>query len=217
MRGSPEAVGVARSWRSRSSARWSATSIVFVRAPEELGDLPHLQVRAVAERDQLAVAVAESSDRGLDRHPLNRVAFEVVTGSRSGADAPPGSRCPKCSATQVRATPKQPRLRGALLPVVGIAEAQCAFERVVRDVLCIGPIADPVRDVGVHALNQRLRAPEWISPQHRQGRPKRAIRQPRPPGGTGLRGLNGYRRLACANAFFRALPLETFPRSSQAE
>ena len=62
--------------------------------------------------------------------------------------------------------PDQPGGRVALASVEAVAVAKRAFEGRRRDVLGIGAVADPVRDVRVDAADQRLRVGERIAPGH---------------------------------------------------
>src|SRR5688572_17651297 len=50
-----------------------------------------------------------------------------------------------------------------------MAVAECPLENVARHVLRVGPIADPIRDIGVHAPDERLRFGQGIDsedPRH---------------------------------------------------
>ena len=115
---------------------------------EQLRDLPRRQVGAVAERDQLAVALVELRDRSRhasrrtsssSRSPVARPRPSLIRrrlGARPAVDAAAGD-------------PDQPGDRLALRRVVARAVAERALERLTRHVLGFGAGADPVGDVGV--------------------------------------------------------------------
>ena len=97
----------------------------------------------------------------------------------------------------VDASPRDPEEPRDGLPtrrIEGLAVAQRALERVARDVLGVGAIPDPVRDVGVDASDQWFGILEWIDP-HRQPLPVGGIRipfRPTPATNSATSGLCGF-------------------------
>ena len=133
---------------------------------EELADLAGSQVGAVAERDQLAVAVAERRHRLAKIEPRRRVGIEL-----SRRDLVRQLRHGERLRAEVLAdlssgNADQPRGRIALAGVEAVAVAERAFESRRGDVLGVGPVADPVGDVRVDAVDQRLWVGERIAPGH---------------------------------------------------
>jgi hypothetical protein len=133
---------------------------------ERLGDLARCQVGAVAQRDQLAVALVEARDRVRQHEAPESHILEValvkalgnlpgeLEGRRPPLDQPSGDA-------------DQPGQRLTFLRVVALAVAERPFEGLARQVLRVRPTADAVRDVRVDALDQGLRVAERVNPKQR--------------------------------------------------
>ena len=133
---------------------------------EHRADLPPGEIRAVAERDQLAVAFAELRDGVEQRKATNRILGQVA-GRRAILDGPERVvRIVEGTVHTPTSDPDQPRHRLSALRVVALAVAKRALEDVARDVLGIHPRADPVCDVCVHRADQALRMGEWVAAHH---------------------------------------------------
>ena len=133
---------------------------------DELADLAGGQVGAVAERDQLAVALAERRHRPAKVEPRRRVGIELSRRDLIGHLGDGERLRTEVLADLSSGDPDQPRSRFTLAGVEAVAVAERAFDRRRGDVLGVGAVADPVGDVRVDAADQRLGVGERIAPGH---------------------------------------------------
>jgi hypothetical protein len=124
---------------------------------EQIGDLADLQIGAVAQRDQLPVALAESGDGGVECEPVDRIRLEIARRLDLRRLARKRRARRKSTLNRPPRDAEQPGDRLSLGRVVAVAIPERVLEDVARDVLCVRPVAQPVRGVRVDAPEQRLR------------------------------------------------------------
>lgn len=127
----------------------------------QLGDLAGAHVRAVAKRDQLAVALTQAVDGLLQHDPIHDLVvglierrFPVIVGRQGYPDATVGQ--------DATSDTEQPRNRLTFRSVVAPPIADGAREHLPSDVVGLGPVADAIGDICVHAANQGSRVGERI-------------------------------------------------------
>ena len=133
---------------------------------ERLGDLPRGEIGAVAERDQLAVAVVEARDSTRQGQTADRCFFEVA---RIGAFGELGCELEAWRSTfdQAPRDSDQPGERLAFARVVALAIAQSTLKSLAREVLRVRPGADAIGDICIDPPNQRLRVPQRVNAKQR--------------------------------------------------
>src|SRR5579859_2328965 len=101
----------------------------------------------------------------------------------------------------------QPGCRFAARRVVRVAVANRALEDLARHILGVRACTEPVRDVAVHAPDQRRRIGKWIATDHHVAVTWETV-SPVPAMNSRTSGLNGLSMRATASSCFCA----TLPR-----
>src|SRR5581483_4870964 len=181
---------------------------------EQLSDLARGEVGAVAERDELAVALVEPRHRLAELKPAERAllvplarALRRLVDRRLPAERGVGDAAADDA--------DEPGGRIAAARVEARAVAERTLEGLARDVLGVRPVADPVGDVRVDARDQRPRVGERVASH---GLPPSTAIAPSAASSrssSAISGLRGSSRLARASAAVRAGPLEARARSNQ--
>src|SRR5581483_5732660 len=170
---------------------------------EQLGDLRRREVAAVAERDQLAVAVAQLGERAGEHHPPDGLLLEVAAvGRLHRLVVLPRPRQEVVGAPARDA--EQPCDGRPLAPVEAPPVPERTLEHLAGHVLGVRPVAEAVLGVGVHLPDQRLGVGEGVAVQEAPHHP---------PGFR--RGSRGLSRDAWASAWRRAAPLDASASSYQ--
>src|SRR5262249_18549507 len=122
------------------------------------GDLCYLlrgQVGTEAKRDELAARLVELRDRGTEGQTANRIGGKSAGRRRVRRLVELVRRAPEREIGEAAAgDADQPADRRALRRVVAVPVAERTGKGLARDVLGVGPVADPVRDVGVDRADQ---------------------------------------------------------------
>src|SRR4051812_16432210 len=116
---------------------------------EQLGDLAHLEVGAVAERNELAVALAKTGDRSPHGQPLERVRLDVLRGAHVVHLRAHGGPAAKVICDAGARDAEHPGLLRSLCGIEARAVAKRTLERAAGHILRLRPVPDPVGNVRI--------------------------------------------------------------------
>jgi hypothetical protein len=135
---------------------------------QNVTNLPCREVGAISKRNEFLVSLFESRDRGHEAQAPRGVFLQIAGCGHLSRFvdelAPVTERVVDASSRD----PEQPCDGVAERGVIGLAVTQRALERVARDVLGVGTVAEPVRDVRVDAPDQRFGIPERVGVEQSQ-------------------------------------------------
>src|SRR5260221_687904 len=130
---------------------------------ENLRDLARAEVGAVAKGDQLAIARAQRFNRPMEVQPRDRVLRNVSWRSDIWHLEDLATNTGEVHADLSACDPDQPG-DGLAAPFVEAGPvAERAFERGRGDVLGIDAVTNAIRDIGVHAFDERLEITQRIA------------------------------------------------------